>query len=205
MVPKLLAQHHCSPPPTPALLAAWLDSLRKRYSKQFRVMQTEIKEMEFYKERKQGYKDSMKNDAEREEREKVEAAKKAAEEKAEKERLAAIESRRKELKESLPSEPKGGDAKRVAVRFADGRSGQRRFSSDEKISTIFNWVDAMFEMEREKVVLTTMNGKDTFTWDEETHDKSLSDLGLGKMVGFRVSETKETTDEESEEQSETDE
>ena len=177
-------------------MAAWLDSLRKRYSKQYRIMQTELKEKEFYKERTEGYKESMQNDAEREQREQIEAAQKAAEEKAEKERQQAIEKRRKELKASLPDEPSaGGDAKRVQVRFVDGRSGQRRFSPDESISTVFNWVDAMFDMEREKVTLTTMNGKDKFTWDEETNDKSLSDLGLGKMVGFRVSEIKKEEDE----------
>jgi hypothetical protein len=199
MVPKLLGQHHCSPPPTPALMAAWLDSLRKRYSKQYRAMQTELKEAQYFKERKEGYTESMQNDAEREKREKEEAAKKAAEEKAEKERLAAIETRRKELKESLPEEPTSRDAKKVRVRFADGRAEQRRFSADEPLSSIFNWVDAMFEMEREKVTLTTMNGKQTFTWDEETNDKSLADAGLGRMTGFRVSETKESADEESSE------
>ena len=151
-------------------------------------MQTELKEVEYFKERKSGYKESVKSDIERKEREKIEEAARLAKEKEEQERLEAIEKRREELKETLPEEDTSPEAKRIALRFADGRSAQRRFSPEESISTVFNWVDALFEMERERVVLTTMNGKRTFEWSEASNDDTLEEAGLGKMTGFRVSE-----------------
>ena len=179
-------------------MAAWLNALRKRHAKQYSAMQKELKEMKWYKERKEGYHDSVQSDVKREEREKEEEEKRLADEEAEKERLEALEKRREELKSSLPEEDTSSDAKKIAVRFPDGRSGQRRFSPDQPLSDIFNWVDAMYEMEREKVVLTTMNGQKTFSWDEETNDQSLDEAGLGRMAGFRVSEKKEEDSNEEE-------
>ena len=157
-------------------------------------MQTVLKELQYFKERTAGYKDSTKNDKERELREKQEAEKRLAAEKAEQERLEALETRRKELLAALPEEASGKDAKKIALRFFDGRSGQRQFNPGQALSDVFNWVDAMYEMEREKVILTTMNGKNTFTWDDK--DKSLDDLGLGKNVGFRVSIKDDDDDDE---------
>lgn len=162
-------------------------------------MQTELKELQYYNERKEGYEESTKNDKEREAREADEEAKRASNEKAEKEHQEMIANRREDLKTSLPDEATGREAKKIALRFTDGRSGQRRFSEDQSIKEVFNWVDAMFEMEREKVVLTTMNGKLTLTWDDA--EKTLLEAELGKNTGFRVSEQEkeESAAEESDE------
>jgi glutamate synthase domain-containing protein 2 len=197
-VPKVIAQHHCSPPPKAVLMAAWLNALRKRHAKQYSVMQTELKEVQYYQERKEGYKESVQNDIVRKNQEKEEEAKRAAAEKADKEYQEAIEKRRTELKSSLPEEATSKDAKKIAIRFADGRSGQRRFTRDQPLSTVFNWVDIMYKIEREKVILTTMNGKQTFTWDEEENEKTLDEAGLGRMTGFRVAEKKEEEDKQEE-------
>jgi hypothetical protein len=184
-------------------MASWLDALRKRHAKQYTSMQTNLKEAKYYKERLVGYSDSVKSDNERKQREKEEEAKRLVEEAAEKERQEAIELRREELKESLPGEDKSPTAKKIALRFADGRSGQRQFSPDQPISDVFNWVDAMYEIEREKVLLTTMNGKRTFIWDEEENATSLKDTGLGRNTGLRVTEKKyELEEEESEKDAE---
>ncbi len=99
-----------------------------------------------------------------------------------------MKARREELKESLPEDLKeGGNIKKVSLRFPDGRSGQRGFSSDQSLSVLFNWVDAFYEIERETVILTTLNGKTTFSWDTESvNETTLEDAGLGKMTAFRV-------------------
>lgn len=201
MVPKVLAQHHCSPPPKPDSMAAWLESLRKRYAKQYVAMQTVLKELQYFKERKEGYKSSQKSDKERKQQEKEEEERRLAEAQAEKERLEALEERRAQLLEDLPDEPTGGDVKKIALRFTDGRSGQRKFSSDQSLMDVFNWVDAMFEIERETVILTTMNGKQVLVWDD-AKDKSLEDAGLGKNTGFRVTVQQEEGEEINEKEEE---
>ena len=188
VVPKVLAQHHCSPPPTESSMVSWLDSLRKRHAKQYNSMQRVLREAQYFKERKEGYSESVKSDKERKQREKEEEEKRIAEEEAEKERQEAIMKRREDLKESLPEEETSPEAKRIAVRFADGRAGQRAFSPDQPICDVFNWVDAHYEIEREVVVLTTMNGKTTLRWNEEDMKKTLEEIGLGKITGFRVTE-----------------
>ncbi|KAG7374383.1 UBX domain containing protein [Nitzschia inconspicua] len=199
IVPKLLSQHHCNPPPDAEGMTSWMNTIRKRNAQYYVALQRDAKEIAIYKERTEGYSESVKSDTER----KKEEAKLKAEQKAKEEALAKrqkeIKERRKELKKALPEDVKNGAAsKQISLRFADGRSGQRGFSSDQPLSVLFNWVDAMFEMERETVVLTTMNGKMTFSWDEETiHDTTLEDAGLGKMTAFRVTAKKEE-DKESE-------
>ena len=193
VVPRLLAQHHCTPPPTPEMMAAWLNALRKRHAKQFASMQLEVREEQLFNERREGYKDSVQADRERQERERREEMERKAREKVEKQRREAIERRREELRESLPDEPDSSstDSKTIALRMSDGRSLQRRFYSHTKLGTLFDWVDVSFELERERVVLTTMNGQKTFDWDtvKENKDATLSDVGLGRMAGFRVSES----------------
>jgi len=148
----------------------------------------------------EGYRDSVKSDAIRKEKERKEEEKRVAMEKVEKERLEALESRREELLSTLPPEPnhKEKQAITIALRFADGRSDKRRFLSETQLSVVFDWIDACFRIEREIVVLTTMNGKQVFTWDE-VNDKSLSSAGLGRMTGFRVTEKKEEEEKAEEE------
>ena len=115
--------------------------------------------------------------------------------------------RRSELLKSLPDEPEaGGDGVvTIALRFADGRRGQRRFDGDEAMATVFNWVDALFEMEREGVELSTMTGQKRFVWGNvEDGVMTLSGAGLGKMTGLRVTEIEQGDgeDEGSEEEEE---
>jgi len=131
------------------------------------------------------------SDVERRKREKIEEEERIAKEKAENERAEMVERRREELRASLPEEPGKDvlDAFTIALRFPDGRAGQRRFTHDTPVSVVFNWVDSGFEMEREQVVLTTMNGQKSFTW-EEAESMPLGDSGLGRMTGLRVTEKK---------------
>jgi Skp family chaperone for outer membrane proteins len=205
-VPKItatvLAQHHCSPPPASSLMAQWLNALRKRHAKQYNSMQSEMKEIQYFKEREEGYRDSVDNDIQRKEKEAKEEAERLAKEKAEIERMATIQKRRADLKSALPPEDKSGKAKTVALRFADGKSGQRKFAPNTPLSTVFDWVDAMFEIERETLVLTTLNGKQAFSWDsEDVKTKTLEKAGLGRMTGLRVTEKKPEASEEKKEES----
>jgi Skp family chaperone for outer membrane proteins len=199
---KVLAQHHCSPPPASSLMALWLNALRKRHATQYNSMQTEMKEIQYSKEREGGYRESVDNDMKRKEREAKEEAERLIKEEAEIERMVAIQKRREELKSSLPPEDKSGKAKTVALRFPDGRSGQRKFAPDTPLSTVFDWVDAMFEIEREKLVLTTLNGKQEFSWDDEDgKTKTLEQAGLGRKTGLRVTEKKPEASEKKVEES----
>jgi len=203
MVPKVIAQHHCSPPPTADNMANWLGTLRKRHGKQYLAMQTVLKELQYFKERKEGYHESKKSDKERQKREQEEAKRLLIEQQAEVARLEALEVRRKDLLATLPKEATGKDAKKIAVRFADGRSGQRSFNPNQPLRDVFNWIDATYELERELVILTTMNGKQTLTWEDDVdQEKTLVDAGIDKNTGFRVSirETK-TNEQETEEES----
>lgn len=191
LVPRLLAQHHCSPPPSEKLMAAWLNALRKRHAKVYAAMHHELKEAQLFKERKEGYKSSVISDVQRGEQERVEEEQRIAKEQAENERLEMMVRRREELRASLPDEPDTDevDAMTIALRFPDGRVGQRRFTRNTRIGSVFNWVDSTFGMEREAVLLTTLNGQKSFSWDE-AEGLTLGDSGLGKMTGLRVSETK---------------
>ena len=200
LAPKLLAQHHCNPPPSPTAMAAWLKALRKRHSKQIKLMKHEIKEQELFIERQEEYKCSAKEDKEREQKEAQLEAERKAKAKAEKERLIALEERRQEFFASLPDEPVQGSTNviTIALRFADGRNARRRFDYSTNMEMIFNWIDVEFKIERENVILTTMNGNQTF-YLEDFRDVSLKETGLGKMTGLRVSERElDATDDDSE-------
>jgi hypothetical protein len=181
-------------------MAAWLNALRKRHAKQYASMHHELKEAQLFKERKEGYKSSVVSDVQRREREKIEEAERIAKVKAEKERVEMLATRREELRASLPEEPGKDvtDAMTIALRFPDGKAGQRRFTPDTPMSVVFNWVDSGFEMEREQVILTTMNGQKSFSW-EEADGVTLGESGLSRMTGLRVTVKKAETDEGSEE------
>jgi Skp family chaperone for outer membrane proteins len=190
VVLRILAQHHCSPPPSPTVMAAWLNALRKRHAKQYNSMQTALQEMQYFQERKDGYRDSVQNDVQRQVQEAKGQAERLAKEKEEQERKDAMGKRREELKTALPEEDTTRAAKTIAIRLADGRNGKRRFAPDTPLTTVFNWVDAMYEIEREKLILTTMNGKQTFSWEDDADkmQKTLEEAGLGRNTGFRVAE-----------------
>lgn len=187
----MLVQHHCNPPPSPEAMATWMNELRKRHAKEYVIMQKDLREAQISKERQEGYKESIQSDVERKIREKKQEEERLAKEKAEKERLEALEVRRKEFLESLPEEPgrEVKDAITLSVRHSNGQSDKRRFDPDTQLSVVFNWVDAVFEVERELVVLATMNGKQSFSW-EDVEEKTLKEAKLGRMVGFRISEKK---------------
>jgi F0F1-type ATP synthase membrane subunit b/b' len=201
VVPKLLSQHHGNPPPDEEGMASWMNTIRKRNGKCYTALQHEAKEMEIQKERLEGYTESVKSDTERKKQEAKAKAEQQAKDEAEAKRQQELKERRIELKKSLPEDIKSGtdnNVKKVSLRFADGRSGQRGFAADQPLSVLFNWVDAMFEMERETVILTTMNGKLTFSWDGEQsiHQTTLEDAGLGKMTAFRVTLKKKVDENE---------
>ena len=198
ILPRLLAQHHCSPPPAAETMAAWLNAVRKRHLKLYGIMQTELRELELFHERKAGYKESVKADIENKQREEREEAERIARVEAEKKRAEELQQRRKTIEEKLPEEPEKSDqnARTVALRLADGRSAQRRFPSDASLETVFGWVDVVFEIEQETVTLTTMNGKLSFSWEDR--ETTLEESGLPKMAGLRVSVTKEGSENESE-------
>lgn len=187
LVPKLLAQHHCSPPPSSDAMSAWLAAIRKRHSKQFAAMLRDLKEAQLYRERQEGYISSIQEDLQRKAAEEKAEAERAAEVEAEQARIEAIEERRVELNNSLPEEA-DKDAREtitIALRFPDGRAGQRRFDDSTPLKTILNWVDAVFGLERENISLTTMNGQKSFCWND-VGSTTLKEAGLGRMTGFRV-------------------
>lgn len=128
----------------------------------------------------------------------------------ERERLESIQRRREELRLTLPEEPPPSDDVHVitiALRFADGRTGQRRFMDDTRVDVLFNWVDVEFEMERENVILTTMNGQQSFEFSGETttdggDESTLGSAGFRRMMGLRVMEKKEPSKIQGEEEEE---
>eukprot|EP00557_Chaetoceros_sp_GSL56_P008531 CAMPEP_0176490472 /NCGR_PEP_ID=MMETSP0200_2-20121128/7888_1 /TAXON_ID=947934 /ORGANISM="Chaetoceros sp., Strain GSL56" /LENGTH=546 /DNA_ID=CAMNT_0017887779 /DNA_START=138 /DNA_END=1775 /DNA_ORIENTATION=- len=187
IIPRVLAQHHCNPPPGKKSLVEWLNSLRKRHRKQYAKMQHDLVELELFRERERGYQSSIKDDRVREEREKEKRRIEAEQEKAEKQRKQEIIQRRKELQDSLGDEPDKDmeGVVTVAVRFSDGGRGQRRFNGEKLVDQVFNWIDVAFEIERETFDLVTMNGKKSFTFGQQ-EGVSLEDTGLGKMFALRV-------------------
>jgi UBX domain len=148
-----------------------------------------LKEAQLYRERQEGYKSSIQDDIQRKAEEEKAEAERAAEEKAEQVRIATIEERRGKLRESLPEEADkdAPETITIALRFADGRAGQRRFDDSTPLTVILNWADAVFGVEREKIRLTTMNGQKSFSW-EDVDATTLKEAGLGRLTGLRVME-----------------
>jgi len=205
--PRLLSQHHCNPPPNSSSLAKWLVALRKRHAKQISKMRIELKELQLYRERVLSYRESQVGDIQREVdtlREKEELKLKQEEE--EQARIAK-EERRQELLESLPAEPPNtGDANviTIALRFANGSRGQRRFpmtlETEEQteilqMGVVFNWIEGEFGIERETLELAMMKAGDGRSFEYERDGSlELNGLGLGKMCGLRVMELKKEDD-----------
>jgi UBX domain len=207
IVPRLLAQHHCTPPPNPEKLVQWLRTIRKRSFKYYAILQKHQQELLWQQERIVGYKKSVQSDIEHNERAILEAREKQRIAEQEKVRVQYIQQRRKNLLEALNNVTIAeNDASNtgsrddgnvifttVALRFGDGRTGTRRFTKEATLQDIFHWVDAIFEIERESVILQTMNGKRTFYWHDDDDDDNggsmkvtILDSGLGKMFGLRV-------------------
>lgn len=196
-VPKVLAQHHCSPPPTATKMVDWLIAIRERHSREYMKLRKVRQESIWTKERTADYQDSAMRDAENRLRHEQAKRDHMAAEKVREERLNAILTRREELRSTIPDEPDAStpEVKTVALRFANGQTGQRRFAPSTKLTDLFNWVDAMFDLERETVVLVSMNGKQSFEWINKSDDiPTLEEAGFGKMVGLRVTIKKKETD-----------
>ena len=67
-------------------------------------------------------------------------------------------------------------------------STKRKFDKEiHTVGDIMNWIDAMFEIERETISLSTMNNSRSFTY-EEHEQMTLQDAGFSKMTALRVSE-----------------
>jgi len=197
LVPKIVAQHHCNPPPNEESMAAWLNALRKRHVKQYASIQMELKEFALSKERSQGYSNSIQSDGRRIQEEKHKQAQEEERQRLAKQRMEMIQERRQQLYDSLPEEPTNNNNNviTIALRFvssspttATNHNIKRRFNNDTPMETVFNWIDAMFEIERETVSLSTMTGQvQKFTW-EESQTITLEQAGFRKMTGLRVTE-----------------
>jgi UBX domain len=199
VVPVLVAQHHCTPPPDGTKLGTWLQTLRQRSGKYYATLQKQQQELLWQQERVKGYQKSIQSDVQLKEQRIQEALEQRRLKEEEERRLQQIQERRNQFLELLNEVTvSDGDANEkvetgpittVALRFGDGRTGTRRFTSSATIQDIFRWVDAEFSIECETVLLQSMNGQRTFEWytdDESNRQVKLSDVGLGKMFGLRV-------------------
>jgi hypothetical protein len=241
IVPQLIAQHHCNPPPNTQTMVAWLQSIRQRCRNYYKQMNIELQENEYYKQRIEGYKGSIRTDVQRKHNEQIEKLEREYRIEQQRNHTERIQQRRLQLKELLVPEPPPVLAKStsssklppivttIALRFADGTimsslstttkpSDTRRFLTDETtLADVFNWIDVEYEVEREHIVLQSMKNDGTeYRWIEQDEDeekicndsskkkkdneidnnnnnsatimsKTLSELGLGKMIAFRVS------------------
>ena len=179
---KILVQHHCSPPPDGKKLALWLNSLSKRHKKHFAKLQKLRQEKIWQFERLEGYKSSQVTDTEQKirlEQERLQAQQEA--ERAQ-QHERDIQERRQTLKESLGPEATTG--KTIALAH-DNRRYQRKFSNTASINDVFDWADVVLEMEREEIVLQSLQEK--FVYNDA---RTLEEVGLKQMILFRVLERK---------------
>jgi hypothetical protein len=187
VVPRLLTQHHCSPPPTTAKFVEWLQTIRKVNKKYYVKLQKQIQEYQWEQERRHGYQSSMKSDIEAKQRETKQELERQRLAQEEKEKIEQIQKRRLQLLQELddvtvnPSTPSTSThATTIALRFNDRRSAtgstekqpptplQRTFNERAAIRDIFHWIDAVHEIPYETITLQTMNGKRTFVYDDRT-------------------------------------
>jgi hypothetical protein len=210
--PKLIAQHHCSPPPSATNMAGWLNTIRQRCYVRYNVMQTEIIELELYKQRQKGYVGSIVSDQRKQIQQAREEQERVERHRIEQEDKARILQRRNELKKSLGAEPMDDENDTtsepivtIALRITDSRissgtthrASKRRFYASTLLSDVFNWIDVEYEIEREQIELfyTSKGQVTSYQWDDNDNDdvrkhpdtkRSLSDLGFKKMVALRV-------------------
>lgn len=187
LVPQMLAQHPCNSPLTPKSVATWLNEVRKKHAIFYAKMQRHQKEQEVAAERQQGFSSGIKSKKEREVRVARQKAERLEKERLERIRKEELRKRRVELTESLPKEPQKGESlsKTISLRLPNGKAYQRRFFSQDTIGDVFNWADVMSETDRETFTLTTLNGKSSFSWEED-NEQTLAESGLQKMIGLRL-------------------
>ena len=197
VIPRLLTQHHCSPPPTTTKFVEWLRTIRKLNKKYYFKLQKQIQEYQWEQERKHGYKSSIQSDVEAKQREmkqELERQRLVQQEEAKKEQL---QQRRIQLLKALdrvtaststPQTP-APTTTTIALRFSDGRSTssslvteqrqlQRTFNEKATIRDVFHWVDAVHEIPYETMTLQTMNGKRSFVY-EDPNDEDDTDENSG--------------------------
>jgi UBX domain len=186
-VPRLLTQHHCTPPPTDSKLTEWLQTLRIRNKKYYFALQKQLQEHQWEQERKNGYQSSIQSDIELKQREVVAEENRQRIMQQEREHHDRIQQRRIQLLEALlnvtysatSDKSKSTDVTfdststtTVALRFSDGRTDQRTFTEGATIMDIFYWIDALHNIEYETITLQTMNGKRTFQYNPQEKDQT---------------------------------
>lgn len=174
-----------APVQNPERLVSYLSDIRKRHRKLLLKRSKRRQEKLWAEERRDKYSESVDSDDRRKQLEEMEAEQKAKQAAEEEARKQSILDRRVMLNDSLPDELESGGIL-VALRFQDGGSSQRRFAETEYINTVFNWVDAIFAYDREKVSLQTLNGKQKITFDEESEVSLSESIGDKKSIAFRV-------------------
>ncbi|CAH8351506.1 unnamed protein product [Eruca vesicaria subsp. sativa] len=122
-------------------------------------------------------------EAERKRKEEEEAQEKAGREAAERE--AARVRMRQEKALALGDEPeKGPDATQVLVRFPNGERNGRRFESNTKIQTLYDYVDSLGVLETEEYSLITNFPRTVYGRDKES--MSLKDAGLHPQASLFI-------------------
>jgi hypothetical protein len=164
-----------------------------------------MRESQQAQERVSNYQGSVLADQTKKQRQEQERLEKLNRERAQQQNMEKVRRRRVQLLAALPDEPPATNSAvtTVALRFiSNGQTSQRRFdASTTRLVDIFNWIDAVFEVEREHIVLQTMNGQETYDWitcqssqnHGDTSDDAapsttptLLDMKWGKMRALRV-------------------
>lgn len=95
---------------------------------------------------------------------------------------------------SLPIEPPAGEGTTtLSVQYGSTKE-KRRWENLAKLEDVFNWMDAEFDVEREKVELKSVNGVKSFLFEKDK-DTVIGEAGLGKMAGMRLEDVKEEVSE----------
>lgn len=136
---------------SPKRLRAWLSSTCKRFSNELAEDAKVAGDRSLVQEISSEFSSGLAADLERERREAEarEAAKQAAEEERREEvRRAKETERRQELRKSIGQEPAPGPGVvSLAVRLTDGKRLRRRFHEEDPFRRVFEWLDAMAELD----------------------------------------------------------
>ena len=187
---RLLSQHHCEPGPGEEEMGRWLKALAKRYKKVLGKVRKEAKEMEYKRERDEGFVRS-EEEGKRAAAEERRRRREEEEEQAETMRREAdLAERRATLLASMKDEPSGGG---VAVSASLGeRRERRRFEEGQPACDAWSWADCVFGEPREDLVFRTVDGRREWTWKAVEGGKvEIGELGWAKMQGLRVEVVKE--------------
>ena len=187
--------------------------MRSRHLREYARLRHARTESRLMKERAEGYASSVQDDAMREAGERARREEEERERERERLRIGRLEDRRAGLLAGLADEPPAGAAAggtvTIALRFATtgggspptppgGNVARRRFVAREAtVNDVFDWIDAKFGYERERLVLTTMNGSRRFVYVDVDDDNVVDDIEDG---GDDDDEDEEEEDEDDEEE-----